>query len=180
MKIRGQTVYSHEDRLRNLSSADAETGCWNWQGSTRGGYGRLTIGSRSSGTRRTISAHRLSHETFTGPIPDGLEVCHTCDNRRCVNPAHLFAGTRQENVDDREAKGRGVYVRGSDVGTSKLTEADVVSARLLRISGWIFRSIAERFGVDKRTIMRAIKGRQWAHVQLPLAPATDTGAPEKE
>mgnify|MGYP001474846319 CR=1 FL=1 len=76
MKIRGQTVHSHEERLRRLSVTDEQTGCWNWTSSTRNGYGRLVIGSRADGTRKSVSAHRLSFETFIGAVPDGMEVCH--------------------------------------------------------------------------------------------------------
>ena len=169
MKVRGQTVYSHKERIMRMSEEDTETGCWNWKGTTRGGYGRLIIGSRSDDSRRSVSAHRLSHETFIGPIPDGMEVCHRCDNRRCVNPGHLFAGSRQDNVDDREAKGRNVVPVGEANGTAKLSEADVISARRLRAAGHTYQSVADRFCVSKRTIMNAIKGESWAHV--PAAPA---------
>lgn len=171
MKVRGQTVYTPIERLSRLSEIDATTGCWNWKGATRNGYGRLLVGSRSDKSRRSVSAHRLSYETFKGEVPAGMEVCHTCDNPRCVNPDHLFPGTRQDNVDDRERKGRGVYVRGEKVGTAKLTEADVRSARRLREKGCTFQEIADHLGVTKKTAMLAAKGETWAHL-VPPAPGT--------
>lgn len=167
MKIRGQTVYSHQERIKRMVEIDEISGCWNWKGSTRNGYGRLFVGSRSDGTRKSVSAHRLSHEAFIGEIPDGLEICHKCDNRRCVNPDHLFPGTRQENVDDRESKNRNKPPKGEAVGTSKLSSADVTSMRRLRTKGISFSKLAERFGVCKKTARQACNGETWKHVDPP-------------
>jgi hypothetical protein len=76
-------------------------GCWNWTGYTgTHGYGMMSINSKW----RLV--HRFSYELHKGRVPDGLYVCHHCDNRRCVNPAHLFVGSHQDNMDDMCAKGR--------------------------------------------------------------------------
>lgn len=152
------------------------TGCWEWKGRKERGYGRTIIGSRTDGTRKTIAAHRLSYETFVGPIPDGMEVCHKCDNPCCVNPDHLFVGTRQDNIDDRESKGRNRPQKGSRNGTAKLTEAIVMSARFERHQrGTSYQKLADKYGVSKRTMQNAVKGLTWTHVlYMPEPPKEET------
>lgn len=81
------------------------SGCWLWRGASDGTYGKIREGG--AGTRQLL-AHRVSYELFNGPIPDGMLVCHTCDNPPCVHPAHLFLGTYADNNADRDAKGRTV------------------------------------------------------------------------
>lgn len=79
-------------------------GCWEWQRSTmNSGYGRIY-----TGFHRDVSAHRAAFIVWNGEIPDGLIVMHVCDNRLCINPAHLKLGTKRDNSRDMVAKGRNV------------------------------------------------------------------------
>lgn len=79
--------------------------CWPWMGSLKDtGYGQLTRLAISS---TPLKAHRVAWELVNGPIPAGLHCLHRCDNRRCVNPAHLFLGTNHDNIKDMWSKGRG-------------------------------------------------------------------------
>ncbi len=98
------------DRLRFWTKY-AESGiedCWEWlAGRNRRGYGKFKM------RRKTRPAHRVAYEMHIGPIPDGILVCHRCDNPGCVNPAHLFLGTAQDNMSDKVAKNR--QSKGRDV-----------------------------------------------------------------
>ena len=77
--------------------------CWEWQGSlSPNGYGRIAIGRNKS----PVYAHRIAYVLAYGDIPIGVQVCHTCDNRKCVNPRHLWLGSQQDNLEDMRSKGR--------------------------------------------------------------------------
>jgi hypothetical protein len=92
------------DRFMSKIEFIPEHSCWEWLGAksqSGKGYGILRIGGKNTG------AHRISYQIFKGPIPKDLFVLHTCDNRGCVNPMHLFLGSLSDNVQDMYRKGRG-------------------------------------------------------------------------
>lgn len=89
---------------RFWAKVDKQDGCWEWMGAKAGtGYGSIQAGGRGS---KSLLAHRVSYSLSSGAIPEGLYILHSCDNRSCVNPAHLRAGTNQENIQEAYDKGR--------------------------------------------------------------------------
>lgn len=102
------------DRFERLVEKEPMSGCWLWNGCAAGRYGHFRIGERAH------KAHRAAYLIYRGSIPDGLLVCHKCDNGYCVNPDHLFLGTDQDNATDKSVKGRGAPSRqGLPFGVAK-------------------------------------------------------------
>lgn len=131
--------------------------CWEWTGSINSeGYGNINIG-------KTEKAHRFSYLAFHGKIDPLKVVCHKCDNPPCVNPHHLFLGTREDNLKDCIAKGRAKYSHGESHRLAKLTSKDVLVIREL-LSKRSQLAIAKKFGVSDKSISNIKKNRTWKHV----------------
>jgi hypothetical protein len=136
-----------------LSKIIKTNSCWIFIGSKdKNGYGKLCKGR----------AHRISYEIHKGKIPNGIMVCHTCDNPSCVNPEHLWLGTCKQNIVDSVQKGR--FQFGEKNGRSKLSKEDV---------SWIKRnhrirlgsSIARKFGIGETQVRRIANGFAWKNIK---------------
>lgn len=144
---------------------DCSGECWLWKKGKRtgpnGGYGILKVNCER------VDAHRLAFQLAYGPIPDGLYVCHHCDNPPCVRPDHLFLGTHQDNMDDMRRKGRnsGYAQSGTKNANAKLNEEAVRAIRWLCAHGVIHPRIAKVYRVYTTTITDVIKGRTWGWVK---------------
>lgn len=111
---------------------------------------------------RRIGAHRAYWIDTHGPVPDGLEVCHSCDVPPCVNVEHLFLGTHNENMSDMADKRRSPI--GERNGNAKLTTEEVRAIRALMAAGAVRQAVAARFGVQPITVSNIMTGRSWRRV----------------
>jgi hypothetical protein len=142
--------------LRFWSKVAFTDGCWEWQASIRkrDGYGRFQTGATTQET-----AHRFSYALANGPIPQGMFVCHRCDNPRCVRPDHLFLGTPDDNMQDKTRKGR--QAKGSEI-SKRLRPEDVLLIRTMYASGnYSQQELADSFGVYQTTISHIIRRSNW-------------------
>lgn len=141
-------------------------GCWLWTGTLlTTGYGRLMVKGKP------VNVHRYSYRLHYGEIEDDLNVCHRCDVRHCVNPAHLWLGTDTQNMQDMSAKGRAASGARSSAHLhqhcrkSNLTAADIPGIRKLCAEGVNQRLIAKRYGVKPNSISNIHRRVSWAHVK---------------
>lgn len=163
MEFSKEIIKRFEDKI----IPEPNTGCWLWIGSLNNqGYGMFR--ARSQEIECMQKAHRISYLLYKGPIPKndstyhGWCVCHKCDNRWCVNPDHLFLGTHQDNMDDKEKKGRGhVNPKGIAHHKNKLTEAQVLSIRVDKRSPLV---IGKEYGISRRTVWAIRTKKNWTHL----------------
>ena len=161
------------ERFWKKVNKSEECNCWEWNRPLgTGGYGCFSF------FKISIKAHRVSWIIHHGPIPEKLLVLHKCDNRKCVNPNHLFLGTHQDNSDDcisknRQASGIRSYstrhpekFRGENSGMAKLTNEKVIKIReLYAKKSMTVRAIGKMFGVSHSSIVNICKRRLWTHIK---------------
>ncbi len=131
--------------------------CWEWIANAQSrGYGLFWNEGRN------VFAHRFAWESENGPMPLWLHGCHHCDNKRCVRPSHIFAGTQSENIQDCSDKGRLVILRGVDHPGARLTPEQV---RFIRDNPHIpLTVLGRKFGVMHSTVGKVRKGVSYRNV----------------
>ncbi len=155
---------SNIEYLEERMVIDSISGCWNW---TR------SLDSRRYGSAwlngKKILAHRMSYICFNGDIPNGMCVCHKCDNGKCINPNHLFLGTQRDNMIDASIKGRfngrtQSFKKGEFHKMAKLSEYDVLAIRRNLRLGMKQKYIANLYKVDQTTISGIKRKKLWTHI----------------
>ena len=149
-------MLSEKELERFMSKVDKTGSCWLWTACVGNhGYGCFSLNNK------TKTAHKLAYVQYTGEVPEGLFVLHECDNRKCVNPDHLFLGTNQDNVDDMLNKNRSL--KGSDHSQAKLNNNQVLG--IIKLSQHIPRKeLADIYKVGVRVIGDILNGVTWTHL----------------
>ena len=151
-----------KDKFWSFVDKQEKDDCWNWKGKHFSqGYGRMYHHSI-----KEPKAHRLSYIINIGPIPEGLLVCHICNNQSCVNPNHLYAGTNDDNMKDLANSG---VLKGENNPASKLTKFNVLQIRRIYNKGdKNTYELAKMFNVSQLLISQVVRGVSWKHVGGPL------------
>lgn len=151
-------IRTYIDRFWGRVNVAGDNDCWEWtRGTTSDGYGVFHFGNSS------IRAHRFSYQQSNGRITEHECVLHSCDNTRCVNPKHLWIGTRAENNADKESKKRGIHPvqwAGESNTNAVLTTPEVVAARVMHRKGLPQARIAKLLGVSTASVSMIVSGER--------------------
>lgn len=149
---------AHEHKFWLRVNKIGDNDCWNWtKYCYKNGYGQFQL--RFLGKKYNLIASRVAYELKNGLIPEGLLVCHKCDNPICVNPSHLFLGTQQDNMDDKVSKNR--QARGETNGRSKLNWEVVNEIRKIYPINKSTSELSKKYNIDSSTIINILKGDNW-------------------
>ena len=158
-QIKRKIRYNYERKIIK------KEGCWDWSG-TKSAYG---YGIIHYGDGKTIHLHRASWLIYKGEIPQGIQVHHSCDNRICSNPDHLWIGTQYENMQDMIRKGRQkpfIGLKGESNKQHKLTDEKVIEIKLMLKNKISLRVIANKFNVSKGCINHIHRNTTWTHINI--------------
>jgi uncharacterized protein YerC len=142
-----------------------ENGCWVWQSyKNKWGYGTIDIGPLND--RKKVNAHRAAWWAFTGnELLKNIFICHTCDNRSCCNPEHLFEGSPKDNMHDMINKGRSKFLKGDECPWSTLLNEKLVIEILEKITrGKSLADLSKEYGIPRKYLSEVKRGRRWGHI----------------
>lgn len=149
---------------RFWNKVDKSGDCWLWTASiNRRGYGQFKLYDRGGGKQKVVEAHRFAWLLENGAIPDGMQVCHKCDNPKCVRLDHLFIGTPKDNIRDMIQKGRDNYT-----GACKLTKDIARAIRYEYANGLSSIKLVAKYNISKPTILGILNGRTWKRAGGPI------------
>lgn len=156
----GKIFSSLKERFWKKVDKNGPNGCWVWTASClKSGYGSIKTKDG------TMGSHRISWKLHYGKISKGLCVCHKCDNKKCVNPNHLFLGTQAENIQDMIKKGKGNKAKGEKHPMAKLKEWQVLEIRAKYKTGkYTQRQLAKEYNVAEITVNYIINRKTWKHI----------------
>lgn len=145
------------NRFNSLYIINKSTECWEATGFlNKGGYKKMIVQGK------TMLAHRVSFLLFNGSIPNGMQVCHKCDNPKCLNPKHLFLGSAMDNMQDKINKGRHRGAKSGDMHhSSRLTAWQVSEIRKKLNNKTNQYEIAKEYGVSQSIISNIKTGKRW-------------------
>jgi len=141
-----------------------ESGCWEWMGAIRNGYGCMKI------NKKTVDVHRLSWIIFHKNIPESLWILHRCDNHKCVNPSHLFLGTHSDNMQDMCSKGRHYFQRNPSSARKnsicKLRKNEIIQIRkLYKINKYTLKELGQIFHVSFTNVSQIVNFKTWKEIR---------------